>query len=133
MKPYHNKGWHWLSKFELILPITGARERNAFTATSATAPPLHDGGEEGDEPEGSTSVGIVGRHGSEIIDTSFSTSIVPAATPVATGGDQMDMDVAALGLSSIGKHKYSKDIDVTATSKSVPLAGGSGGDTSRLW
>jgi hypothetical protein len=103
MKPYRNKGWRWLNKFESILPIAGARGKNAFTATSVAAPPLTDR-EEGEE--GSMSVGIGNRHGSEVIETS--STIAPAAV-AGCESDQMDVDTA-VGSSSIGKRKHSDSL-----------------------
>jgi hypothetical protein len=128
MRPFRNKGWPWLNKFESILPIGGARGRNSFTATMAAAPPLQEEEEGPGDGEGSMYVGIGDRHGSEIIESSFSTIVPPvAAAPVAAGGegDQMDVDIvadSAVGLSSIGKRKYSENVDhdTTATSEPVP-------------
>jgi hypothetical protein len=108
MKPYCNKGWCWLNKFKSILPVAGARGKNAFTATSVAVPPLTDR-EEGEE--GSMSVGIDNRHGSEVIETS--STIAPAAV-AGCESDQMDVDTA-VGSSSIGKWKHSDSLAASIT------------------
>ena len=42
MRPFRNKGWPYLSKFESILPQSGAKGRHAYAPTSADPAPLHN-------------------------------------------------------------------------------------------
>jgi hypothetical protein len=37
MKPFRSKGWKYLSKFESIIPITGAKGKQAFAASTAAS------------------------------------------------------------------------------------------------
>lgn len=37
MKPFRSKGWKYLSKFELIIPIAGAKGKRAFAASTAAS------------------------------------------------------------------------------------------------
>lgn len=105
MKPFRNKGWRWFSKFESILPVAGARGRNAFTATSVTAPSVEDGEIEAEEVEGGfVSVSATGSgHSDNIIETS--STVVPAGGD----GDRMDVDTT-VGSSSTGKRKHSDSL-----------------------
>jgi hypothetical protein len=125
MKPFRNKGWRWLHKFESILPIAGARGRNSFVATSATAPPLHDG--EGDlegesegpkGEEGSTSVGV-----DDIRSTGSLSGVMPSVADSGEG-DQMDVDTGTVGLSelSIGKRKHSDSLSENNELESVNVS-----------
>jgi hypothetical protein len=51
MRPFRNKSWPYLKKFESIIPVSGAKGRHVFAATHAAPPPSKTGEEEKIERE----------------------------------------------------------------------------------
>ena len=89
MKPFHNKGWPWLGRFESILPQSGAKGKHVYVL-ALSAPP------------------------SFVLDNNVDDDLTEEASVCGKGsgraavqGSSMDVDDGDVSVSSSTKWKFS--------------------------
>lgn len=138
MRPFRNQGWGYLTKFQEMLPVSGAKGKRAFVATAAasSSKALVDELDSGEEEESSAAVGSGRTAGDgkigDVGDGGDGGRKISASSGNIGGSESMEVDEVEIvtsitSVSSSSKRKHSHIDDTltfqsggTSTATSVP-------------